>query len=173
LIPQAYLRAPARFALVALAALAFAACSAADAIVTGGFGPAQETALAKHPTLLVATNRKPAANPGEKPWFGAGRGRGLAFAEAQLSGPDRSLTGRVASVVTGDWAIASVGPAREAGAAQAFAQAALGRDVLLYVHGYRESFETAAFSAAQLADGIRFRGATGLFAWPRIGMSQG
>src|SRR5918993_4003715 len=50
LIPQAYLRAPARFALVALAALAFAACSA-DAIVTGGFGPAQETALAKHPTL--------------------------------------------------------------------------------------------------------------------------
>ena len=42
----------------------------------------------------------------------------------------------------------------------------LGRDVLLYVHGYRESFESAAASAPQLADGIAFRGAPALFTWP-------
>jgi esterase/lipase superfamily enzyme len=53
-----------------------------------------------------------------------------------------------------------------AGAAQAFAQAALGRDVLLYIHGYRESFESAAVSAAQLSHGIGFRGATAVFTWP-------
>jgi esterase/lipase superfamily enzyme len=42
----------------------------------------------------------------------------------------------------------------------------LGRDVLIYVHGYRESFESAAVSAARLSDGIRFRGVSGLFTWP-------
>jgi esterase/lipase superfamily enzyme len=162
-------RASARLVAVALVALGVASCSAADALVTGAAGPARGAALAKSPTLLVATTRKPAGDPGRKPWFGAERGRGLAFAEARLSAPDRSLTGRVASIVAGEWGIASVGPARQTGAAQAFAEAALGRDVLLYVHGYRESFETAALSAAQLSDGIGFRGATGLFAWPSGG----
>jgi esterase/lipase superfamily enzyme len=38
--------------------------------------------------------------------------------------------------------------------------------VLIYVHGYRESFESAAVSAARLSDGIRFRGVSGLFTWP-------
>ena len=41
--------------------------------------------------------------------------------------------------------------------------------MLLYVHGYRESFETAASSAAQLSRGIGFRGATALFTWPSAG----
>jgi esterase/lipase superfamily enzyme len=38
--------------------------------------------------------------------------------------------------------------------------------VLIYVHGYRESFESAAVSAARLSDGIRFKGVSGLFTWP-------
>ena len=73
-------------------------------------------------------------------------------------------------VVTGDWTIGAV-PKVETGpgAADAFAQAALGRDVLLYVHGYRESFESATVSAARLSDGIRFRGVSGLFTWPSAG----
>jgi esterase/lipase superfamily enzyme len=137
-----------------------------ESLVTGGFAA---TPRSSSPTLLVASTRRVADKPGEKPWFSAQRGRGLAFAEAQLSGPDRSLTGRIASVVSADWAIASVGQVRESGAAEAFAQAALGRDVLLYVHGYRESFETAAVSAAQLSEGVGFRGAAGLFAWPSGG----
>jgi esterase/lipase superfamily enzyme len=58
---------------------------------------------------------------------------------------------------------------KEAGAAEAFAEAAMGRDVLLSVHGYRESFESAALAAARLSDGVRFTGATGLFAWPSGG----
>src|SRR5215203_1486806 len=44
---------------------------------------------------------------------------------------DRSLAGRLASAVVRRLAVESVGP----GAAQAFAEAAIGRDVLLYVHG--------------------------------------
>jgi esterase/lipase superfamily enzyme len=162
-------RAGLRAGAVALAGLTLSGCWVADGVVTGAVGSAQGAALAGAPTLLVAMTRKLAETPGEKPWFNAERGRGLIFAEARLSPPDRSLTGRVAAIVAGDWSIASVGPAKETGAAQAFAQAALGRDVLLYVHGYRESFETAALSAAQLADVIRFRGATGVFSWPSGG----
>lgn len=70
-------------------------------------------------------------------------------------------------MVSGDWAVTAV-PQVETGpgAAAAFTQAAFGRDVLIYVHGYRESFASAAVSAARLSDGIRFRGASALFTWP-------
>ena len=141
-------------------------CWIAEGVVTGALtsGPSAG-ALSREPSLLVASTRRAAGNPGERPWFGSERGKGLAFAEAKLTPPDRSLIGRAASVVTGDWAVASVGPVQDSGGAQAFAQAALGRDVLLYVHGYRETFEGAAVNAAELSDGVRFSGATGLFTW--------
>ena len=80
-----------------------------------------------------------------------------------MAPPSGSLIGRVTS---GDWSVASVGSLDKSNAAQAFAQAALGRDLLLYIHGYRESFETAAVSTIELSQGIRFPGATGLFTWP-------
>jgi esterase/lipase superfamily enzyme len=33
-------------------------------------------------------------------------------------------------------------------------------------HGYRETFPSSAINAAQLSEGIKFRGATALFTWP-------
>jgi esterase/lipase superfamily enzyme len=159
----------ARAGAAVLLGLSLSGCWASDDAAVTGAVSGGGASLARRPTLLVATTRRPADDPAEKPWFSAERGRGLAFAEARLSGPDRSLMGRVAAAVSGDWAVASVGPAREAGAAQAFAEAAMGRDVLLYVHGYRESFETAALAAARLSDGVGFSGATGVFTWPSGG----
>jgi esterase/lipase superfamily enzyme len=138
-----------------------------DDLGTGSALPEKQSALDVMPVLLVATTRKPVGNPPRAPYFSSDRGRGLSFAEVRLSPPDRSLLGKVSSVITGDWTIGAV-PKSETGpaAAEAFAQAALGRDVLIYVHGYRESFESAAVSAARLSDGIRFRGVSGLFTWP-------
>jgi esterase/lipase superfamily enzyme len=135
-------------------------------ITTGTAAPVSRQALAHDPTLLVATTRRAAQG---RPWFGAQRGRGLTFAEARLTPPDTSITGRVASLVTGDWNIAEVDKVQSDGAAGAFVGATLGRDVLVYVHGYREAFETAAINAAQLSAGIGFRGATALFTWPSGG----
>jgi esterase/lipase superfamily enzyme len=156
---------PASLRLTALlASLMLAGCFATDGL--SGRSVTATGAVERDPTLLVATTRRPVGDPPQKPWFSGQRGEGLVFAEAQLVPPDRSLVGRVTSVVTGDWSIAGVERLERGNAAQAFAQAALGRDVLLYVHGYRESFESAALSAAQLSDGIRFRGATALFTWP-------
>jgi esterase/lipase superfamily enzyme len=133
----------------------------------GGRAPERQSALDVSPVLLVATTRKAVGSPPKSPYFSSERGRGLSFAEVRLSAPDRSLIGKVSSVITDDWAVTAV-PQVETGpgAAGAFAQAALGRDVLIYVHGYRESFQSAALSAAKLSDGIRFRGASGLFTWP-------
>jgi len=150
-----------RRAAVLAAALALSGCMASEAF-TGSLAEGSSRA----PTVLVATTRQQAGEPPERPFFTGKRGTGLVYAEATMSPPDRSLTGRVASVVTGDWAVASVGKVERDSPAEAFAQATLGRDVLLYVHGYRESFESAAISAAQLSDGIKFRGATALFTWP-------
>ena len=142
------------------ALFALSGCGTADAPVIGAV--AATGALARSPTLLIATTRKPEKS-GEKPWFTGERGRGLAFAEARIGTPDRSLVGRLAAVVASGWSVDSVGPVKSEGAGRAFADAAMGRDVLLYVHGYRESFETAAVSAAELADGVGFRGAAGVF----------
>ncbi|GJD40440.1 hypothetical protein OICFNHDK_2910 [Methylobacterium bullatum] len=138
-----------------------------EGLVTGGTGPERQSNLDVSPILLVATTRKPVGSPPKSPYFSSERGRGLSFAEVRVSAPDRSLIGKVSSVVSGDWAVTAV-PQVETGpsAAAAFTQAAFGRDVLIYVHGYRESFASAAVSAARLSDGIRFRGASALFTWP-------
>ncbi|TGE01307.1 alpha/beta hydrolase [Methylobacterium nonmethylotrophicum] len=165
--------APTRRGLARLGFSALASLSLGGCLGEGLLGeplPERQSALDVSPVLLVATTRRPADPAGRPPYFTDQRGRGLAFASVRLSAPDRSLIGKVSSVVTGDWRIAAsprvvTGPE----AATAFAEAALGRDVLIYVHGYRESFETAAVSAAQLSDGIRFRGVSGLFSWPSAG----
>ncbi|GJD50135.1 hypothetical protein OPKNFCMD_2872 [Methylobacterium crusticola] len=153
-----------------LAAAALGGCFGEGGITGAVSTPERQSALDVSPLLLVATTRRAAEPPSRPPYFTDQRGRGLSFAAVRLVAPDRSLVGKVSAVVTGDWRIASV-PRVEAGpgAAAAFAEAALGRDVLLYVHGYRQSFESAAVSAAQLSDGIRFRGVSGLFTWPSAG----
>src|SRR5215218_2754266 len=118
-----------------LATLILAGCLPAEGLL--GRSVAATGAVGRDPTLLGATTRQPVGDPPQKPWFSGQRGQGLVFAQARLNPPDRSLTGRVASVVTGDWSVAGLERVESRAAAQAFAEAALGRDVLLYVHGYR------------------------------------
>lgn len=135
-----------------------------------GPGLQPRAGLRTDPTLLVATTRLPVSGTLQKPWFTSDRSQDFIFAEARLTPPDRSLIGRVTS---GGWSIASVDSLDKKSAAQSFAQAALGRDLLLYIHGYRESFETAAASTIELSEGIKFRGATGLFTWPSAASTFG
>lgn len=156
-------RATLRFAASSLA-LGLAGCFGAD----GGAGPGDDprASIVGDPELLVATTRRRAQSFDRSPFFGAERGVGLSFARARLTPPSTGLASRV---VTSRWSVGSVTDYTEANPAEAFASASLGKDVLLYVHGYRETFETAAVSAAELADGISFRGAPGIFTWPSGG----
>jgi esterase/lipase superfamily enzyme len=71
----------------------------------------------------------------------------------------------LAAVGLGDWRIDEVEP-MSGEVSDLLAQAGGGGDVLIYVHGFKQTFETAALDAARLSDGIKFRGRTMVFSWP-------
>jgi esterase/lipase superfamily enzyme len=99
-----------------------------------------------------------------KPWFGPERGSATLAAQATLTPPGDGRFS-LASVGMSDWRLDKVElmPGQVGDLA---AQASHGRDVLIYVHGYKQTFETATLDAARLSDGIVFRGDTLVFSWP-------
>jgi esterase/lipase superfamily enzyme len=117
------------------------------------------------PTLLAVTNRAAFKNGTSSPWFGHGRNTSATFADVVFHRPDTSLRGRAAASWNGTWQISKVNPV-ERGLAEALVERVSGREVLLYTHGYKESFESSAVSAIELAEGIGFNGIPLLFSWP-------
>jgi esterase/lipase superfamily enzyme len=146
------------FGLAGLLAL-LNACANAPAGQSVLSQAADVSAISADPTLTVVTTRNPVRSARSSPWFGSERAS-ASQARVQMSAPGASA---FAAVGAGDWRIASVeaipvgtGLARGAGR----------KDVLIYVHGFNQTFETAALDAARLSDGVRFRGETMLFSWP-------
>ncbi|CAN7701640.1 alpha/beta hydrolase [Bosea sp. LjRoot9] len=158
-----------RSVLLALLSTTLAACAQTEAAISPFSEPtrADASALGKEPTLLVVTTRKPTG--GGAPFFGPERGAGLTFAEVRLSPPGRGISGQLASTVGEDWSVLGIDRRTSSDAARSFAQAVNGRDVLLYVHGYNETFESAVRSAGQLSHALEFQGRTALFSWPSGG----
>jgi esterase/lipase superfamily enzyme len=123
------------------------------------------SSLSIDPTLLVATTRKRVNGGRTKPWFGPERASAMTVARAKLVPPE---DGRFTLAAAGldDWHLGEVEP-MSGEAADLLAQAGSGPDdVLIYVHGFRQTFESAALDAAHLSDGIKFRGRTMVFSWP-------
>ena len=148
-----------RFASVA-SVLALGGCAGLD----GAGARFDASALSLDPTLLVATSRKPVNSGRAKPWFGPERSSTMTVARAKLLPPDDSRFS-LAAVGLVDWRLDRVDPVSgEVG--DLLAQAGGGGDVLIYVHGFNQTFETAALDAAHLSDGIKFRGRTIVFSWP-------
>jgi esterase/lipase superfamily enzyme len=98
-----------------------------------------------------------------KPWFGPERATTMTVARAKLVAPDESRLS-LASVGLGDWRLDRLEPV-SADVGDLVAQAG-GGDVLIYVHGFKQTFETAVLDGAHLSDGIKFRGRTMVFSWP-------
>jgi esterase/lipase superfamily enzyme len=119
--------------------------------------------LSAEPTLLVATTRKPVNGGRTKPWFGPERATRMTVARAKLVAPDESRFS-LAAAGLGDWRLDGVEPV--SGEVSDLLTQGGGGDVLIYVHGFKQTFETAALDAAHLADGIKFRGQTMVFSWP-------
>lgn len=120
---------------------------------------ADMSAISSDPTLTVVTTRNPVRSARSSPWFGSERAS-ASQVRVQLASPRESA---FAPAGLGDWRISSLeaipvgtGLARGTGR----------KDVLIYVHGFNTTFETAVLDAARLSDGIRFRGETMLFSWP-------
>jgi esterase/lipase superfamily enzyme len=122
------------------------------------------SSLSVDPTLLVATTRKRVNGGREKPWFGPERASAMTVARAKLVPPDDSRLS-LAAVGLADWRLDQVEPV-SGDVSDLLAQAGGGPDVLIYVHGFKQTFETAALDAALLSDGIKFRGRTTVFSWP-------
>jgi esterase/lipase superfamily enzyme len=122
------------------------------------------SSLAGDSTLIVTTTRKRVNGGRARPWFGPERASAMTVARAKLVPPG---DGRVslAAVGLGDWSLDAVEPV-QGEVSDLLAQAGGGGDVLIYVHGFKQTFETAALDAARLSDGIRFRGRTVVFSWP-------
>jgi esterase/lipase superfamily enzyme len=122
------------------------------------------SSLSTEPTLLVTTTRKRVNGGRAKPWFGPERASAMTVALAKLVPPDDGRLS-LAAVGLADWRLDQVEPVSgEIG--DLLAQASGGPDVLIYVHGFKQTFETSALDAAHLSDGIKFRGRTMLFSWP-------
>jgi esterase/lipase superfamily enzyme len=123
------------------------------------------SSLSVEPTLLVATTRKPVNGGRAKPWFGPERASTMTVARAKLVPPDDSRFS-LAAAGLGGWRLDGIAPV-SGEVSDLLAQAAGGApDVLIYVHGFKQTFETAALDAANLSDGIKFRGQTMVFSWP-------
>ncbi|MDE5454818.1 alpha/beta hydrolase [Bradyrhizobium sp. CSA112] len=139
--------------------LALGGCAGLGA--TGGRYDA--SSLSVEPTLLVATTRKPVNGGRAKPWFGPERASAMTVGRAKLAAPGDNRFSLAAAGI-GGWRLEGVEPV--AGDVSNLLGQGSGSDVLIYVHGFKNTFETAALDAAQLADGVRFRGQTMVFAWP-------
>jgi esterase/lipase superfamily enzyme len=147
-----------RGALRGLAAVASAAALAGCGTLAATAPQPSTSEISLQPTVLVATTRKPANGGRSKPWFGPERGRGLTVARARVKPPTDSRF-----ALAPDWSIVAIEPAPQL--ADLLGQTS-GRDVLIYVHGYNQTFDQAVLDAARVSDGIKFTGDTMAFSWP-------
>ncbi|MFC2249974.1 alpha/beta hydrolase [Labrys portucalensis] len=115
-------------------------------------------------TMLVMTTRNSTGN--KEPWFGAKRASDPTAARLVMYPPSKSLLAAVNPVSTPGWSVAGVSALPGDQPATSLATQAEGRDVIVYVHGYNETFDSAATSYAKLVDGIKFSGVPVLFSWP-------
>jgi esterase/lipase superfamily enzyme len=122
------------------------------------------SSLSVDPTLLVATTRKRVNGGRAKPWFGPERASAMTIARARLKPP---AEGRFTLAAAGfdSWQISTVEPV-SGNVGELLAQGGTGRDLLIYVHGFKQTFETAALDAAYLSDAVKFNGQTMVFSWP-------
>ncbi|MDQ0394574.1 alpha/beta hydrolase [Labrys monachus] len=115
-------------------------------------------------TMLMMTTRKSTGDA--EPWFDTGRASEPTAARLVLYPPSNTLLASVNPIASSDWSVAGVSKLGGDQPATALATQAEGRDVLVYVHGYNETFDSAATSYAKLVAGIKFSGVPILFAWP-------
>jgi esterase/lipase superfamily enzyme len=119
--------------------------------------------ISANPSILVVTTRNPVNGARERPWFGGERGAAPSVARAVLTPPDNGRFS-LSSIGLGDWSLDRIEPLQAGD--QPIGSLTSGRDVLIYVHGFNQTFETAVLDAARLSDALRFRGDTIAFSWP-------
>jgi len=153
-----------RSVLLALAsAVSLPALAGCARLANVALGP-DAAEVSVNPTLLVATTRKPADDAQAERWFGPERANKMSVARAKLASPTEGRLSSLSSAGLDDWRLESVEMVPRVGSLLADATSA--RDVLIYVHGFNQTFETAAIDAVHLSQAIKFHGETMVFSWP-------
>lgn len=150
-----------------LATFPLAGCKSSGSS-TGFVARASAETLSDDPVIHVATTRKLVAGGTRSPFLDSARASVLGYGRAHLTPPDRSTIGRLGALVSRDFGVQRV-EMQTGEAAPALAEALRGKDSLLFIHGYNQTFEAAAYDAAQLSSGIGFKGNSVLFSWPSKG----
>ncbi len=150
--------------LVGPAALLLAALCVGCVSTSDGFrvSTVDTSSISLDPTATVFTTRS-AVKGNRSPWFGTERAKKPAVAQIQYKSPYDGGGFSLASMGLGDWSIKAMNPLPNG---LNWSPDGGRRNVLIYVHGFNQNFETTALDAARLSDGIKFRGDTILFSWP-------
>jgi esterase/lipase superfamily enzyme len=150
--------------LVMLAALPLGGCIGSSRTFNARAGAED---LAADPILHVLSTRRLVRGGQKAPFFDASRGKPV-YVRAALEAPDGTLFGQLNALVSSEFAVKSVDPV-PGQASISFVEGLRGRNTLLFVHGYNQTFESASRDAALLSNGIGFKGNTALFSWPSKG----
>jgi esterase/lipase superfamily enzyme len=117
------------------------------------------------PSILAVTTRKPVKGAQAAPWFGHERRGSVSLARVLFNQPDTTVIGQAQAAWYGTRTIKSVAADPRA-MQESLPPAIEGREVLLYVHGYKESFESAVTGGIELSEGVGFQGERMVFSWP-------
>lgn len=129
--------------------------------------PAQDW---RKPVFYYATNRNPREGANGSAQFGGQRSRRMSYGElrttasgGQADGSDMYRVNVSLDRVTRMSRASFVAELERAAARTP------GREVMLFIHGFDNTFESAAKTAARVGVGIGFTGATVLYSWPSEG----
>jgi esterase/lipase superfamily enzyme len=159
-------RAVSRFRKLVMSALIAAGVAGCAGTAAERLALTDMSSVAQDPRVTVFTTRAPVKNASTRPYFGTERARRPSVAQVKLASPYDTKAFSLASVGLGDWGIGSIEMLPNG---LQWTEEGGRRDVLVYVHGFNQTFEQATLDAARLADSIKFRGETILFTWPSKG----
>lgn len=146
-------------------------------LLPGSPPPSPAADIAGSHTLFVATTRAEAADP--RAGFSGARSQDVAYAEIALTVPRAHRTGNVERPRRGqkpDPARHFVATALELIPDRPAFRSALRKDIvrhggsaLVFVHGYRNSFDTAVYRMTQIVHDAEYEGTPVLFSWASAG----
>ncbi|SNS12779.1 Esterase/lipase superfamily enzyme [Humidesulfovibrio mexicanus] len=124
----------------------------------------------RKPSFLYATNRNALPGRNGSAQFGGLRSRAMSYGELKTTAGGGQADG--SDLYRVNVALDRVTRLGQAGFFSEVERAAArtpGREVLLFIHGFDNTFEDAAKTAARVSIGIGFTGATVLYSWPSEG----
>jgi esterase/lipase superfamily enzyme len=137
-------------------------------------------------TNYYATNRRPTGSLEPSLFYGKEDADRIQYGKTKITIPSRHKLGELElptlwklelSVDAGKhFVLKGVEPLEQGGAFAEIREAlnaSKSKSLLLFVHGFNVSFETAALRTAQLANDLKFPGLVMLFSWPSDGYTTG